>query len=221
MGIKYRVIRRNVKYPRIEISPLGDVKVIVPPNVNPEDLVGRKKGWIEKKLREIEEARMKFLPLSNKLLLDGEFYELIESEEFGVNPKFHVVLLPKDDLETLKRWLKTQLREELEFKVRLFSSVFGVKYRKIYIRFQKTKWASCSEKGNLSFNLMLMALPEELRDYIIIHEVAHLKFQKHSRKFWELVRQYYPDYKHAQKGLREYWLALQYNKIWNKLREIA
>ncbi|NJE42035.1 SprT family zinc-dependent metalloprotease [Thermococcus sp. GR6] len=220
MGIEYRLILRDVKYPRIEISPLGEVKVIVPPNADAEDLVKRKKEWIEKKLREIEEAKMKFLPLSSKLILDGEFYELIESEEFGVNPKFHVVLLPNNDLGMLKRWLKSQLREELEFKVRLFSSVFGVKYRKIYIRFQKTKWASCSEKGNLSFNLMLMALPEELRDYIIIHEVAHLKFQKHSRAFWELVREYYPDYMRAQRGLREYWLALQYNEVWRKLREV-
>lgn len=220
MGIEYRVILRDVKYPRIEINPSGDVRVIASPEVNVEELISRKSEWIEKKLREIEEAKMKFLPLSNKLLLDGEFYELIESEEFEVNSKFHVVLLPKEGLWILKRWLKGQLREELEFKVRLFSSVFGVKYRKIYIRFQKTKWASCSEKGNLSFNLMLMALPEELRDYIIIHEVAHLKFQKHSRAFWALVRDYYPDYMRAQRELREYWLALQYNEVWRKLREV-
>jgi len=76
VGIEYRVILRDVKYPRIEISPFGEVKIIVPPNADAEDLLKRKKDWIEKKLREIEEARMRFLPLSNKLLLNGEFYEL-------------------------------------------------------------------------------------------------------------------------------------------------
>jgi len=220
VGIEYTVVRRNVKYPRIEINPSGGVRVVAPPGMDVKKLMNKKREWIEKKLKEIEEAKRKFLPCSNRLLLNGEFYEIVDSEEFSVNPKFRVVLLPNGGLRLLKGWLKEQLREELEFKVRLFSSVFGVKYRKIYIRFQKTKWASCSEKGNLSFNLMLMALPEELRDYVIVHEVAHLKSQRHSRAFWELVREYYPDYERAHRDLRRYWLALQYNQIWKRLREV-
>ena len=220
MGIDYTVVRRNVRYPRIEISPQGEVTVIVTPDTDAKEFVERKKGWIEKKLKEIENAKRKFLPFSNRLLLNGEFYEIIDSEEFSVNPKFRVVLLPNGDLRLLKKWLRDQLRDELEFKVKLFSSVFGVGYRRIYIRFQKTKWASCSEKGNLSFNLMLMALPEELRDYVVIHEVAHLKFRRHSYAFWELVREYYPDYERAHRNLRRYWLALQYNKIWKRLRKV-
>lgn len=220
MGLNYTVIRRPVKYPRVEISPTGEVKLVLPPGVNPEWLIEKKRGWIEKKLGEIENARKKFLPFSKMLLLNGEFYEIVEGDEFRVNPKFRVVLLPENDLKLLKKWLRDQLREELDFKVRLFSSILGVKYRKVFIRFQRTKWASCSESGNLSFNLMLMALPEELRDYVIIHEVAHLKHLRHSPGFWELVRGYYPNYREAKKKLREYWLALQCNDVWRKLRKI-
>ncbi|MDI3475110.1 MAG: hypothetical protein PWQ79_1891 [Thermococcaceae archaeon] len=220
MGLNYTVIRRPVKYPRVEISPTGEVKLVLPPGVDPEWLIEKKREWIEKKLGEIENARKKFLPFSKMLLLNGEFYEIVKGEEFRVNPKFRVVLLPGNDLRVLKKWLRDQLRGELDFKVRLFSSILGVKYRRVFIRFQRTKWASCSESGNLSFNLMLMALPEELRDYVIIHEVAHLKHLRHSPGFWELVRGYYPKYREAQKKLREYWLALQCNDVWRKFRKI-
>lgn len=168
MGLNYTVIRRPVKYPRVEISPTGEVKLVLPPGVDPEWLIEKKREWIEKKLGEIENARKKFLPFSKMLLLNGEFYEIVKGEEFRVNPKFRVVLLPGNDLRVLKKWLRDQLRGELDFKVRLFSSILGVKYRRVFIRFQRTKWASCSESGNLSFNLMLMALPEELRDYVKI-----------------------------------------------------
>lgn len=163
--------------------------------------------------------KKQFSPFSDKLLLNGEFYEIINGEEFSVNPKFKVVFLPDNNLSILKRWLKNQLREELDFKVRLFASILGVKYRKIYIRFQRTKWASCSKKGNLSFNLMLMALPESLRDYIIIHELTHMKIQRHGSQFWGLIGEYYPEYKEAEKKLKTFWLALEWNKVWKKLRE--
>lgn len=131
-----------------------------------------------------------------------------------------MVSLPDEDLRVLKRWLKDRLRGELDFKVRLFASIMGVKYRKVYIRFQRTKWASCSKKGNLSFNLALMALPEGLRDYVIIHELAHLRAPKHGNKFWGLVRTYYPDYAEAKKKLRLFWLLLEWNEVWRGLRGI-
>ncbi|WP_297507058.1 M48 family metallopeptidase, partial [Thermococcus sp.] len=130
------------------------------------------------------------------------------------------VILPENNLKVLKRWLKDQLRRELDFKVRLFASILGVKYRKVYIRFQKTKWASCSKKRNLSFNLMLMALPESLRDYVIIHELAHLWEPRHTRRFWEIVGTYYPDYKKAEAELRRYWLLIELNEVWRALRSV-
>ena len=220
MGLKYTVIIRNVKYPRIEIKPSGEVRVIVPPNQDPTELVRLKREWINKKLEEIERIRNQFKGLSDKLLLNGEFYEVVTGEEFSVNPKFKVVVLPSSDLKVLKKWLKNQLRRELDFKVRLFASIIGVKYRKVYIRFQKTKWASCSKRGNLSFNLMLIALLEGLRDYIIIHELVHLKEPRHTKRFWELVRTYYPDYKKAEAELRRYRLLLEWNNMWKNLRKV-
>lgn len=220
MGLKYTTIVRNVKYPRIEIKPSGEVRVIVPPGTDPGELVHLKRGWIEKKLGEIEAVKKQFEGLSDRLLLNGEFYEVVTGEELLINPKFKVVVLPGNNLGVLKRWLKGQLRKELDFKVRLFASIIGVKYRKVYIRFQKTKWASCSKKGNLSFNLMLMALPESLRDYVIIHELAHLREPRHTRRFWEIVKLYYSDYKKAEGELRRYWLLLEWDEVWKNLRKV-
>ena len=220
MGLNYEVVVRSVKHPRIEIKPDGKIRVIVPPNQNPEELIKKKMEWIEKKLAEIEELKKQFSQFSDKLLLNGEFYEIINGEEFSVNPKFKVVSLPNNDLRILRKWLKNQLKEELDFKVRLFASILGTKYRKIYIRFQRTKWASCSKKGNLSFNLMLMALPESLRDYVVIHELTHMKVPKHSKEFWTTIQFYHPEYKKAETELRKYWLLVEWNEIWKKLREI-
>ncbi|NJE26609.1 M48 family peptidase [Thermococcus sp. MV5] len=220
MGLNYKIITRNVKYPRIEIDPLGEIKVIVPPNMDPTEVIKQKEKWIKSKLKEINDLRAQFANFSTKFLLNGEFYSMIKGEEFYVNPNFKAISLKEEDLKQLKIWLKTKLKLELDFKARLFASLLGIKYRKIYIRFQRTKWASCSAKGNLSFNLALMALPEYLRDYIIIHELVHLKVSKHNKKFWETVSIYHPDYKKAEAELRKYWLLLEWNEVWKKLREI-
>jgi len=221
LNYEYEVIVRNVKNPRIEINARGNVKVIVPPSQDPEDIIKKKMAWIESKLNELEQIKKQFGPLSSKFLFNGDFYSLIQGEDFFVNPKFKVVSLPHGDFKVLKKWLKDRLRKELDFKVRLFASIMDVRYRKVYIRFQKTKWASCSKKGNLSFNLALMALPEGLRDYVIIHELAHLRIPKHGDEFWGLVKTYYPDYVEAKKRLRVFWLLLEWNEVWQNLRKIG
>jgi len=220
VGLNYKIIIRNVKYPRIEITPLGEIKVIVSPNMDPTEFIKQKEKWITSKLKEISDLRAQFAHFSTKFLFNGEFYSMIKGEEFYVNTNFKAISLKEGDLKQLKIWLKTKLKQELDFKVRLFASLLGVKYRKIYIRFQKTKWASCSAKGNLSFNLALMALPEYLRDYIILHELVHLKVAKHNKRFWETIQVYHPEYKKAEAELRKYWLLLEWNEIWKKLREI-
>jgi predicted metal-dependent hydrolase len=75
---------------------------------------------------------------------------------------------------------------------------------KISIKNQKTRWGSCSGKRNLSFNYKLLFLPENLRDYIIIHELCHLKEMNHSKSFWNLVAEKVPDYKALRRQIRLY-----------------
>lgn len=80
---------------------------------------------------------------------------------------------------------------------------YGFTYQKISIRDQKTRWGSCSKKGNLSFSYKIALMPEHLADYIIVHELCHLGAFDHSKKFWSLVAQKVPDHKLLRKELRQ------------------
>lgn len=82
---------------------------------------------------------------------------------------------------------KQQAQILAEKKVSEFNNIYGFKFNKINIKNQKTRWGSCSKKGNLNFNYKIALLPDKIADYIIIHELCHLKEFNHSQKFWNLV----------------------------------
>ncbi len=88
-------------------------------------------------------------------------------------------------------------------RVEYYAGLMGVSYGRITIREQKTRWGSCSCKGNLNFNWKLMLMPPEILDYVVVHELAHRKEMNHSRDFWKIVEQVLPDYQERRKRLRE------------------
>jgi hypothetical protein len=88
-------------------------------------------------------------------------------------------------------------------RLRLYAPRMGVTYNRVTIRNQKGRWGSCSAKGNLNFNYRLHYLPEELMDYVVVHELAHRIHMDHSAAFWAVVEAYDPDYRNCQKRLRE------------------
>lgn len=90
---------------------------------------------------------------------------------------------------------KEAARRLITERVRYFQNIYAVTYQKLSIRNQKTRFGSCSSRGHLSFNYRLIFLPEHLRDYVIVHELCHLRELNHSRKFWALVAQTVPDYR--------------------------
>ena len=94
-------------------------------------------------------------------------------------------------------------KEELPAIVKKYASLMGVTYNRITIRHQKTRWGSCTKTGNLSFNCLLMKMPENVRDYVIIHELAHRKELNHSTKFWAIVAEYCSWYKDAKQWLKD------------------
>ena len=95
-------------------------------------------------------------------------------------------------------------------KAAYYARLIGVTYGRISIREQKTRWGSCSSKGNLNFNWRLIFAPEEVVDYIVVHELAHRKEMNHSRAFYNVVASVLPDYK-----VQEKWLKENGEKLWN------
>lgn len=93
-------------------------------------------------------------------------------------------------------------------KVRQYAAVLGVTYGRITIRNQKTRWGSCSSKGNLNFNCLLTQVPEPVLDYVIVHELCHRKEMNHSESFWRMVESVLPDYKERRKWLKQNGNAL-------------
>ena len=83
-----------------------------------------------------------------------------------------------------------------------YSTKHGIAHGRITIRNQKSRWGSCSKKGNLNFNYKLVFLPEELRDYVIVHELCHVKEFNHGKGFWDLVAEVVPNHREMRKKLR-------------------
>ena len=90
------------------------------------------------------------------------------------------------------------IKERLEY----FNQFYNYKLGRVTIRNQKTRWGSCSKKGNLNFNYKIVLLSPKQADYIIVHELCHLKEFNHSQKFWDLVSTTIPDYKEIRSSLR-------------------
>ena len=95
-----------------------------------------------------------------------------------------------------------QAREILSGKVARFAALMGVSYGRITVRSQRSRWGSCSAKGNLSFNCLLMLAPEPVQDYVVVHELCHRKEMNHSPQFWAEVEKVLPDYRQYIKWLK-------------------
>ncbi len=91
----------------------------------------------------------------------------------------------------------------VEKKIEKFNKIYKFKFNKINIKNQKTRWGSCSKKGNLNFNYKIVLLPEKLADYIVVHELCHLGQFNHSNKFWNLVAKAIPDYLNNKEDLKK------------------
>lgn len=98
--------------------------------------------------------------------------------------------------------LKEKARLFAYDRVRKYNEYYNFDYNRISIRNQKSRWGSCSVRNNLNYNFRIILLPRDLADYIIVHELCHLKEMNHSKRFWNLVEETVPDYKDMRKRLR-------------------
>lgn len=99
---------------------------------------------------------------------------------------------------------KKALRDRLE----RLSSIYGYEYNRVQVRSQRTRWGSCSHNNNISLNIKLNNLPQDLKDYVILHELVHTKIKNHSKAFWQELESILPHARYLDKQLRKYQLAL-------------
>ena len=172
------VIRSKRKTLAIEIRPDMRVVVRAPEKIPQNEIikfVEEKQNWIKKHL-----VQMYF-----------------KAEEIKKQKKEPA--LTNADIEKLCQEALSVIPD----KVKYYAEIMGVTYGRITIRNQKTRWGSCSSKGNLNFNCLLMLMPDKVLDYVVVHELCHLKQMNHSKKFWKEVERYMPDYKNYKKWLNE------------------
>ncbi|MEE1312341.1 MAG: SprT family zinc-dependent metalloprotease [Lachnospiraceae bacterium] len=105
--------------------------------------------------------------------------------------------------EEEKQKLKEQAKKVFKEKAAYYARIIGVNYGRITIREQKTRWGSCSQKGNLNFNFRLLLAPEKVLDYVVVHELCHRKQMNHSKIFWSEVARVFPEYETCREWLRE------------------
>ncbi len=110
----------------------------------------------------------------------------------------------QEQLEEMRRKASAAIPE----RVLYYAPLVGVDYGRITIRFQKSRWGSCSGKGNLNFNGLLMLAPEEVLDYVVVHELCHRKEMNHSSRFWAEVERVCPQWRSARKWLKDNGAAL-------------
>ncbi len=192
------------------------MNVIVPRRYD-ADLVKRflyqKRHWIFDKLEESRLYRSR-LDVQNvdTITYLGKPLKLIESHnkqqyaQVSLTPDRIIVRLGLNGEvgKILNTWYRQKTKDLVFEKVALFSKRIGARYNSLTIRNARTRWGSCSRLGNLNFNWKLIILPEPVIDYVIIHELCHLKELNHSPTFWKLVEKYCPDYYEHRKWLKEH-----------------
>jgi predicted metal-dependent hydrolase len=129
---------------------------------------------------------------------------IFREDKFNIylNNKLNERKLLQEGLQQLKSWMMEKAAEKINQRVKEFSSIIGVSYNNIRIKDTKTRWGSCSSKGNLNFNFRIIMAPHAVMDYVIVHELCHLKHMNHSKLFWETVAQYMPDYEAYKEWLK-------------------
>lgn len=144
-----------------------------------------------------------------------EINRFIEEHDEWIRQKLDFVRQKSDNrhgtgapgIECLSKQELDNIKDTFEKRVQFYCDIMNVSVGRITIRNQKTRWGSCSSKGNVNFNYQLYYMPQELMDYVIVHELSHRRHMNHSAEFWEEVEKYCPEYRTYRKQLKGYELT--------------
>ena len=177
-NIEYTVkVSSKARYLRLAVYPGGSVVVTVPRRLS---------------LLTVEQ----FIVRKSKWVLDKIDY-------LAAAPK--PVKIKSSRIDFIKH--RPLARKIARDKMGYFNQFYGYRWKNISIKNQRTRWGSCSKQGNINFNYKIALLPEQLVNYIVVHELCHLAELNHSKKFWQLVARTIPDHAQVKKDLKKYSLT--------------
>ncbi|MCR5624824.1 MAG: M48 family metallopeptidase [Lachnospiraceae bacterium] len=181
--LKIEVIRSKRKTISLEVKGDGRVIVRCPLRTSSEKI----KSFVDSKWNWIVEKYAKAKAIN----------EFAKANNIG----------PQSEEDIMK--LKEAAKKYIPGRVKYFAPLVGVDYGKITIKHQKTMWGSCSSLGNLNFNCLLMLVPPDVLDYVVVHELTHRRHMDHSKEFWEDVGRIIPDYREKEAWLKTNGRLLQ------------
>jgi predicted metal-dependent hydrolase len=209
------VIRRSDRARRVRVSVdgRGQVEVVLPrraPERHAAEAVAELRPWIERRRRAVARAAAEVgrepgtVPyLGSRLQLEPE------PGRSRVHRRGDALVVPSGDpREALERWYRRQARAEIAPRLDAAVARAGTRYTGLTIRGQRTRWASCSSSGAMSFNWRLLLAPAPVLDYVVEHEVCHLEVMDHSPRFWRLLAARVPDWRVHSAWLRRYGATL-------------
>lgn len=213
--IQYDVIESDdATEPRIDVDIHG-VRIILPTGseIEAETVADENAQWILDKWRKYETHRQR---APTRSFEEGEAFPYLgdkrrlsieTTNRARITPTTFVLPATAVDERGIKNVLKELYRREAReyFQARIdhHAAEMDVDPERLEVRNQRTRWASCSVQRTLSFNWRLVMAPPDVIDYVVIHELAHLRERNHTRRFWQLVRQYDPDYEQHVEWLKE------------------
>jgi hypothetical protein len=208
------IIRSRRRTISLEITRDAGILIRAPVRV-PKSYIRKffteKEDWVNRKIREISSRPTRperEFKNGEKFLVLGEYYELeiLSGSSAGISlgEKLYVgELRTREIRDLLIEWYRKKAIEIFPARVAGYSAILDYTPKKIRISDARRRWASCSTSGTLSFCWRLVLAPPEVIDYVIVHELSHMRQPDHSPRFWEKVRAAMPDYERRKQWLRE------------------
>lgn len=209
---RYTLLKSKRKTIAITIDLNGNIVVKAPMRANKNDVdyfLREKQDWIQKHVAiQKENAEKRADNLKGKLetlTYLGKEYPVLNKEPYGFDTKcFTFPDLPFEQLRSgIIIFYKNEAKKLLDEKVAYYSRMVGVNPTSVKINSAKTRWGSCSAKGSLNFSWKLILAEESVVDYVVVHELCHLKQMNHSNLFWAEVQKVVPDYKQKREKLKD------------------
>ena len=217
--IEYEIIRSGRKTLAIYITKDGQVKVrcnYKEKESKIKEFVNIKENWITKHLNNISKQPVTPLRSGSPVLYLGKEYEIVTTKDIFRFDKNNFYINGNADIyKELEAFYKERAKAVLPDMVHKKEEIMKLYASDIKITSAATRWGSCSAKNNLNFPWMLMMADPEVINYVIVHELAHIKEKNHGKNFWAVVGKYQPDYKDRKEQLRILERRIQ-RECWNR-----